>query len=125
MSSGLIKDLITFIYHLNELRCSHRPIDIGRGAITSNAGKANAVKVKDGARYKWCQEGQRGGEFILDHRVRAILVVIRNLRVLRGLVFLLELEGPSLRHIAEWRGDVVLIGGTDDRLAISMIWCRG
>ncbi len=105
----LIKDLITFIYHLNELRCSHRPIGIGRGAITSNAPKVNAVKVKNGARYKWCQEGLRGDEFILDHRVRAILVVIGNLRVLSGLMFLLELEGPSLRHIAECRRDVVVV----------------
>jgi hypothetical protein len=45
----------------------------------------------------------------LDHRVRAILVVIGDLRVLSGLVLWLELEGPSLRHIAERRGDVVLI----------------
>src|SRR6516225_3366454 len=106
MSTDLIKDLITLIYHLNELRCSHRPIGIGRGAITSNAGKANAVKVKNGARYKRCQE--RGDEFILDHRVRAILVVIGDLRVLSGLLLLLELEGPSLCHIAERRGDVVV-----------------
>ena len=45
----------------------------------------------------------------LDHRVRAILVVIGNLRVLSGLMLLLELEGPSLRHIAERRGDAVLV----------------
>jgi hypothetical protein len=68
----------------------------------------NAVKVKTGARYKWCQEGWRGDEFILDHRVRAILVVVGNLRVLSGLMLLLELEGPFLLHIAERRGDVVL-----------------
>src|SRR6516164_8830420 len=102
MSSGLIKDLITLIYHLDKLRCSHRSIGIGRGAITSNTGKANAVKVKNGARYKRCQKSR--DELILHHRVRAILVVIGDLRVLSGLVLCLELEGPSLRHISERRG---------------------
>jgi hypothetical protein len=45
----------------------------------------------------------------LDHRVRAILVAIGDLRVLSGLVLCLEFERPSLRYIAERRGDVVLI----------------
>ena len=97
-----VEDLVAFVYDLNKLRGSDRAICIGRSAVAAHAGKCDAVKIQNRGRNirriggERIQGGRAAHVTVLDHRVRAILVAIGNLRVLIGFSFRLISIGNLL-----------------------------
>jgi len=107
-----VKDLITFVHHLDVLREPHGAVGVGRCAIASDTWKWDAVKIKGGRGYVRDQGLQQGVAF--DDRIRNVHVQgERQLGIQIGLArFFLGIRfrrGPHRRKIAQRRRDIVVI----------------
>jgi len=68
----LIKDLITFVHHLDVLSQSYGAVCIGRVAVASDTGEDDAVKIEDGGGHGI--RDQKSQHAVFNDRVRSVLV---------------------------------------------------
>src|SRR5436190_10002156 len=67
-----IKNLISFVHHLNVLSCPYNAVRIGRMAVARDPWIENTVKIEDGRGHRfWNQESQQA---MVDDGVRSVHV---------------------------------------------------